>query len=162
MPDALATLGFSSLLVVATLAAAQLGDVPAGLVTAFALAWGWWTRGRFPGQGVATAVAAVGTVLLGLAAVLGAAGAAPTEVGSAALGNVNAAAALGLSGLDPALADRLALGCSVVGTVDLMAACARLARARGRSAWWGILGVTNILGFGILLWLPVPPPEFRV
>lgn len=164
MRDTLATLAFSPLLLAAMLGGAQVGDLPAGLVTAAALSWGWWTRARFPGQGLSTIVVAVAMVALGAGTRFGAQ-ADPSVVviatDASRLGE-RVLAAVGLGALPATTAAVAALVCSLSGSALAMAAVAGLARARGRSAWWGILGVTNILGYGVLLWLPVPPPEFRV
>ncbi|MES2639601.1 MAG: hypothetical protein V4850_08945 [Myxococcota bacterium] len=101
--------------------------------------WGWATRDRVPGvQGKTSLICALGMGSLYFAAVFNtvAVTLAQTDLGAAQLLMVGS------------------MVCLAPGLAACVYACGTLARGKGRSGWLGLLGLLNVVGYAILLFVP--------
>ncbi|MDP2305752.1 MAG: hypothetical protein Q8P18_06965 [Pseudomonadota bacterium] len=117
----------------------QVSSFLAAAVLASIAGWGWSTRDRVPGvQGKTSLVCALGMGSLYFSAVF-------NEV----------AKTLALTDLGAA---QLLMVGSMLFMVPGLAACVyasrTLARGKGRSGWLGLLGLFNVVGYAIVLFVP--------
>lgn len=129
MSGRLGLAGFGVLALAGTLGMWGAFGLPIALGTMAVLMRGWSQAAELPGQGAATLLMAGGATSFGLGWLFGGDGGAEAPSVLAAVGDL---AAVVLS----------------------MAACGRLAAARGRSPGWALAGLATIVGFGVLVFLP--------
>lgn len=136
---ALSWLGLAFVVVVTGVAVWQLSSILGASVLAGIAGWGWMTRDRVPGvQAKASLVCALGMGFLYVSSVF-------TEVSRT------------LVETDLGAAKLLAAGSIVLLVPGLGAcvyACRALARGKGRTGWLGLLGLLNIVGYAVVLFVP--------
>lgn len=143
MRTLLQTLAFGCLTLFAALASYAMASFALAVTVTAVLFWGWNGRATVRGQGPATLVFALGMGLIAMSSAIRGLASGPE--------------------VDPQAAhDLLVLGLLPVpaGFTACMLGCGLLARAKGRSGWWALIGLGNVIGFGVMLALPflVPTP----
>lgn len=143
MPEKLKTTGFMLMLIPGALGLFDSVGCGAAVLMVIGLTWMWLQRARLAGQGAATSLCAGGMACLGLARFHSSTAAGVMEA-DLELARFFAAASMA----------NLAFGLALI-TVG----AAALAAAKGRTRWWGLMGLLNVVGFGVVAILPVPPPK---